>query len=243
MFGSLNAADIPISNSFSLGRLHIPLASITSATKLNLEVSIGRFLNDWDFWVYPAILPAADNKDVLVTNELNGEVEQALAAGKSVLLLPDTSRINSTVPPGFSSIFWNTAWTSMQPPHTLGILCNPQHPALKYFPTEYHSNWQWWDLITNSRAMVLDSLPPSFRPVVQVVDDWFTNRKLALVFEARGGKGKILICSIDLNKELERRPVARQLLMSLKKHMASPQFSPSQELNLVSLRELFKDTR
>jgi hypothetical protein len=240
--GSLNPADIPISNSCSLGSIHVPLAGVASATKLNLEVSIRGFSNDWDFWVYPAALPEADDKDLLVAHELNGEVEQALAAGGKVLLLPDTSRINSTVPPGFSSIFWNTAWTSKQPPHTLGILCNPQHPALKYFPTEYHSNWQWWDLITNSRAMVLDSLPPPFRPVVQVVDDWFTNRKLALVFEARVGKGKILICCIDLNKDLDRRPVARQLLLSLMKYVTSRQFSPKQELSLALLRSLFKGT-
>ena len=237
--GSLNAADIPISNSSSLGTVRIPLAEIASATKLNLEVSIGRFSNDWDFWVYPAVLPDADDKDVLVAKELNGEVERALATGKSVLLLPDTSSINSTVPPGFSSIFWNTAWTSKQPPHTLGILCNPQHPALKYFPTEYYSNWQWWDLITHSRAMILDSLPPSLRPVVQVVDDWFTNRKLALVFEARIRKGRILVCSIDLNKDLEQRPVARQFLFSLKNYVSSQDFAPNQIVDLASLRKVF----
>jgi hypothetical protein len=238
--GSLPAADIPISNAVSLGTVHFPLGGITSATKWNLEVSIGRFLNDWDFWVYPASLSEVDIKGVLVANELNGDVERALFAGASVLLLPDTSRINSTVPPGFSSIFWNTAWTSRQPPHTLGILCGPQHPALKYFPTEYHSNWQWWDLITHSRAMILDSLPQSLRPVVQVVDDWVTNRKLALVAEARVGKGKILICSIDLNGDLAHRPVARQLLFSLKKYVSSQEFAPIQIVEFNSLRKVFK---
>jgi hypothetical protein len=239
--GSLPPADIPISNAVSLGTIQMRLGGITSATKLNLEVSIGRFSNDWDFWAYPAVLPEIESKDVLTANELNSEVEQALAAGRSVLLLPDTNRINSTVPPGFSSIFWNTAWTSKQPPHTLGILCNPRHPALRFFPTEYHSNWQWWDLITKSRAMILDSLPQSLRPIVQIVDDWVTNRKLALVFEAKVGKGKLLVCSIDLNKDLDRRPVARQLLSSLKMYVTSRQFSPQEKLSLESVRRLFKN--
>ncbi len=238
--GYLHVTDIPISNSFSLGTVHVSLAGIVSATKLNLEIRVGRFSNDWDFWVYPAVLPDVDNKDVLVAHELNGEVEQALASGKTVLLLPDTSAINSTVPAGFSSIFWNTAWTSKQPPHTLGILCDPQHPASKYFPTEYHSNWQWWDLITKSRAMILDSLPPSLRPLVQVVDDWFTNRKLALVFEGRVGKGKILVCSIDLTSTLGQRAVARQFLFSLKKYVGSRDFSPKQNVDLALLKSVFK---
>ncbi|MGA2701565.1 MAG: hypothetical protein ABSH35_10770 [Isosphaeraceae bacterium] len=54
---------------------------------------------------------------------------------------------------------WNTAWTRRQPPHTLGILCDPGHPALVEFPTESHSNWQWWYLLTRADALILDDLP------------------------------------------------------------------------------------
>ena len=238
--GTLHAADISINNSIPLGTIRLPLSGIQRATKLNLEVKIGQFSNDWDFWVYPANLPPVDCKNVLVATELNAETELALLDGKTILLLADTSRINSNVPPGFSSIFWNTAWTSKQPPHTLGILCDPHDSALKYFPTEYHSNWQWWDLVTNSRAMILDSLPSSFRPIVQIVDDWVTNRKLGLVFEAKVGKGKLLVCSIDLSRNLDRRPVARQLLYSLQNYVTSSTFSPSRRLELVALRSIFK---
>ena len=59
---------------------------------------------------------------------------------------------------GFSSIFWNTAWTRRQPPHTLGILCDPKHPLFASFPTDNHSNWQWWYLVSRSGAMILDRL-------------------------------------------------------------------------------------
>jgi hypothetical protein len=238
--GSMEAVDIPISNSFSIGAVHVPLAQCLSAGKMNLEVSIGGFTNDWDFWVYPAELPKVIDGDIVVASEINGDVERALAAGKSVLLLPDTSSINSTVPPGFSSIFWNTAWTSGQPPHTLGVLCYPQHPALKSFPTEYHSNWQWWDLVTHSRPMILDSLPASIRPVVQVVDDWVTNRKLALVFEAKVGAGKILICSVDMTKDFDRRPPSAQLLYSLEKYIGSRDFAPKQRVAFAELKKVFK---
>jgi hypothetical protein len=166
-------------------------------------------------------------------------VEEALDSGRSVLLLADTSLVKSDVPPGFSSIFWNTAWTSRQPPHTLGILCNPKNPALRFFPTESHSNWQWWDLVTRSRAMILDSLPASVRPIVQVVDDWFTNRRLGLVVEAKVGKGKILVCSIDLKTDIEKRPVARQFLYSLEKYVSSKEFAPKWSISPSELRKLF----
>ena len=88
--------------------------------------------------------------------------------------------------------------------------------------------------------MILDSLSPSLRPVVQVVDDWVTNRKLALVVEAKVGKGRILICSIDLNRDLERRPVAGQMLYSLKEYVSSRDFDPKQIVEIQSLKKVFK---
>jgi hypothetical protein len=237
--GILKEADVPIASAVSLGSMRIYLDGWPTG-KMNFEVSVGQFSNDWDFWVYPGTLPEVKTSNVIVAHDFNNDVEKALAQGKSVLLLPDTNRINSTVPPGFSTIFWNTAWTSQQPPHTLGILCDPRHPALRYFPTEYHSDWQWWDLVTKSRAMILDSLPPSLRPIVRVVDDWFTNRRLGLVFEAKVGKGKLLICSIDLKSDLEKRPVARQFLYGLERYVSSKEFAPKRSVNSVSLRGLFK---
>src|SRR5512137_1839475 len=34
-----------------------------------------------------------------------------------------------------------------QAPTTMGILCDPKHPALAEFSTEFHNNWQWWYLV------------------------------------------------------------------------------------------------
>jgi hypothetical protein len=123
----------------------------------------------------------------------------------------------------------------------LGILCNPEHPALTEFPTEYHSNWQWWDIVTNSEAMILNDLPPELRPIVQIIDDWFTNRRLGLVFEAKVNGGKLLVCSIDLRNDLEKRPVAGQMLFSLKKYMQSEEFTPEFNLETHHINALMKE--
>jgi len=142
---------------------------------------------------------------------------------------------------GFSSIFWNTAWTGGQPPHTLGILCNPKHPALAQFPTESHSNWQWWYLVSRAGAMVLDDMPGELRPVVQVIDDWVTNRKLGLLVEARVGKGRLLICSIDLRTEAQENIVARQMLASLLQYAASERFKPAVTVTPEQVRKLIAE--
>jgi hypothetical protein len=139
---------------------------------------------------------------------------------------------------GFSSIFWNTAWTGGQAPHTLGILCDPGNPALGRFPSDFHSNWQWWDLVTRSATLEMDRLPKRLRPIVQVVPDWFDPKRLGLVFEAKVGKGRLLVSSIELQQDLPQRPVARQLRHSLLHYMAGDAFQPEVEVGLDALQPL-----
>ncbi len=234
---------LPIDNTIPLGEVSAPLGKVGKAQKLVLTVAIEGTdaANDWDIWVYPSRVETLPG-DVLIVSELDAKAEEVLKAGGKVMLMPADKTVKpdryGRVPPGFSSIFWNTAWTGRQPPHTLGILCDPRHPALSDFPTEYHSNWQWWELLSRSQAMILDALPARFRPVVQVVDDWFTCRRLGLVFEARVGGGRLLACAIDLRKDLETRLVARQMLHSLLGYMNGEGFNPKETLELSLIRDL-----
>jgi hypothetical protein len=86
--------------------------------------------------------------------------------------------------------------------------------------------------------MILDGLPKDLRPTVQVIDDWFTNRRLGLVLEARVGKGRILVTSIDLEGGLEANPVARQMRHSLLRYAASDRFAPPVEVAPAAIRAL-----
>jgi hypothetical protein len=231
----------------SLGRILVDLKSIPAPAKLVLSVTLGGtpYGNGWDIWVYPAEVKCEAPADILVTDHLGDEALARLEAGGKVLLLPASGSVKGDkrgkVPPGFTPIFWNTAWTRRQAPHTLGILCDPSHPALAKFPTDRHSNWQWWDLVTKSQIMILNELPPALRPIVQVIDDWFTARRLGLVFEARVAGGKLLICSIDLANSLQDRPVARQMLRSLLDYMAAEDFQPRHELSADAVKGLFRE--
>jgi len=239
-----------------LGTIRVPLDGIARAQKLVLRVELEGtpWANQWDVWVYPEVtarggdvagtrrVPSA--ADVLVVDRLSEEAADKLNHRGKVLLFPAPGSVRGDrlgkIPPGFSSIFWNTAWTRRQAPHTLGVLCDPAHRALAEFPTESHSNWQWWDLVTKSQIMILNDLPPELRPIVQVIDDWFTARRLGLVFEARVGPGKLLVCSIDLDRDLDERPVARQMRRSLLAYMGGAGFDPRQEVSLEQLGSLFQ---
>jgi hypothetical protein len=226
-----------------LGSVSFPLAAITSPEKLVLEVSVVGKSNSWDFWVYPAKKESISGEEnIRVVQNLDAQTTQFLKDDGIVLLNLKkgtlSKEMGGDVAIGFSSIFWNTAWTSGQAPHTLGVLVNPNHPALAEFPTEYHSNYQWWDAMSHSGAINLTTFPADLNPIVRVIDDWVTNRPLVLVFEAKVGKGKILISGIDLTSDLDKRPEAQQLLFSLKKYMTGVKFVPKVELTAEQIKKL-----
>jgi len=246
--GTLPSADLPTGKLTKLGQMEQALKGLPAPAQLVLQVTVAdgdqAVANDWDFWVYPeptATHPTAAGSDVLVTHALDKDTEQRLRQGGTVVLMAAPNSVRTDVRIGFSSIFWNTAWTGGQAPHTLGILCDPKHPAFNAFPTEYHSNWQWWSIVTQSKPMVMDALPPALRPLLQVVPDWFRPQRLGLVFEAKVYGGKILVCSVDLEHDLAARLAARQLRRSLLGYVASPQFAPRIEVSSDQIRSLFRE--
>jgi len=243
--GALSRVTVPVGTLTRLGRIELPLAELAAPTKLVLEVRLAHgdreHVNDWDFWVYPKRVDTEVPEGVLVVSTLNESATTRLQNGGVVVLLTSPNRVASDVKIGFSSIFWNTAWTGGQAPHTLGILCDPEHPALAAFPTDYHSDWQWWSLIRRSTPMVLDALPPALRPIVQVVPDWFRPRRLGLVVEATVGRGRLLVCSADLEADLDNRPAARQLRRSLLEYVAGDRFAPRSRASIEAIRSLFRE--
>jgi len=243
--GQLAATDIPLGNAFKLGKVAVPLGFAETAQKLVFEVSVENFTNQWDIWVYPAKTETfAGTEKIKVVQQMDAATQKFLEEGGTVLLnlkkgtLP--AEMGGSIKTGFSSIFWNTAWTGGQGPHTLGVLVNPGHPALAEFPTEYYSNWQWWDAMNHGQAINLAKIDANIKPVVRVIDDWVTNRPLALVFEAKVGNGKIMVSSIDFTTDLQKRPEAQQLLFSLKKYMAGNLFNPLIELKITDIGKLTK---
>jgi hypothetical protein len=243
--GRLTPRDVPVDNGVQLGAVKLDLRRLAAPARYRLVVGLSGtpFENDWDVWVYPLKVDTAVPAGVTIVNELDEAAVTALNAGGKVLLVIPPDRVRGDprlgqIALGFSSIFWNTAWTGRQPPHTLGILCDPKHPALADFPTDFHSNWQWWYLVSQAGAMILDDLPPKLRPTVQVIDDWFTARKLGLIFEAKVGRGKLLVCSIDLTKNADTNPVARQMFRSLVTYMDGKDFRPTTGISVDAVRRL-----
>lgn len=242
--GQLSHNEIPVGNGTLLGELNIPLNKIQEPSRLMLDIETAGYKNSWNIWCYPGKISQSMYKGTTyMARSLDSKAKATLQEGGTVLLsIPKGSlskNYGGDIEIGFSSIFWNTAWTLGQAPHTLGILCNPAHPALESFPTEYHSDYQWWDAMSHSGAIHVGKLSDKITPVVRVIDDWFQNRSLALLFEVNVGKGKLLVSGIDFWSNMEDRLEAQYLLNSLIQYMDGPKFNPDVTLQMEDIENLF----
>ena len=241
--GTLGQQDISIGNCIQLGEVKFQFQKKDKPRKLKLEIELEGFANSWEIWVYPE--NQNTNFDgIRIVESLNKNTVDYLEKGGKVLLSLGKGKVSSEmggdIGLGFSSIFWNTAWFPGQKLRTFGILCNPNHPALSQFPTEYHSNWQWWDATYHGSAIQLDALSVGLKPIVRIIDDWFTNRSLALLFEVKVGGGSLLVSGVDLVNGLDDRPEARQLLSSLTQYMAEANFNPKVSLTEEQVKRILK---
>jgi hypothetical protein len=76
------------------------------------------------------------------------------------------------------------------------------------------------------------------RPLIQIIDDWNTGRKLALAFECKVGSGRLLGCGADLARLADRSPAARQLWRSLLAYVADTSFNPAVSLTADRVQSL-----
>ncbi|MBO5594393.1 MAG: beta-glycosidase [Prevotella sp.] len=236
---------------FTAGELNISLSKLDKPTQLQLCLSIDEteyfgvpYHNTYDLWAYPAWsdLSKLESK-VTVTNELDALAISQLEKGKSVLLMPEASDL--CVGGLFQTDYWNYRMfktiaennKKSVSPGTLGILTDPKHPIFKGFPTQMHTNWQWFPIIKASHPFMLDNTGKDYRPIVQVIDNIERNHKLGLIFEFAVGNGKLLVCMADLESATSY-PEGRAFYRSVLEYMVSDDFAPKTRITLEDFQKL-----
>jgi len=239
--GLLSTKDIPIGNNIHLGSVDFRLNEITKPQRLNLEVRIigTSAINDWNFWVYPA-KETLNQGEIYTTDTLDSKALNVLQNGGNVLITAAGKiKYGKEVVQYFTPVFWNTSWFKMRPPHTTGIFVNNYHPLFREFPTDYYSDLQWWELLNKAQVMQFTSFPKGFRPTIQNIDTWFVSRKIGMLFEAKVLNGKLMMTSMDITSQPDKRIVARQMHKAILDYMNSDQFRPATRVTPEQIQELF----
>ncbi|WP_145317317.1 sugar-binding domain-containing protein [Paenibacillus xylanexedens] len=239
--GSLLTDPIPFGSGQPLGRLvsDVPhRIQKSDRLTISLELEGSEVRNEWSFWVYKSIdntqeIPAG----MMVKRTLDEEMEQTLAGGENVLFLAKDADLKNTTPGKFYPFFWSPAHFATEAP--CGIIIDSDHSALSDFPTREYAEYPWKDLLDGSVSIVVND-DIAFNPIVQVIPNFAHNRKLMNLAEYTIGKGKLMICGIDIEHDMNSRPVAAQLRKSLIDYMSSDSFVPKVSMEIQDLRRLLK---
>ncbi len=231
---------IPVGYS-DIDEIALPLGDIHQAEQLTLTVSIDGHSNQWEFWVYPDEKQELEAEEgILITDTLDGKAMKVLEKGGKVLICaPGKISYGKDIVQHYLPVFWNTSWFKMRPPHTTGAYIDSSHPVFRDFPTDDFSNLNWWELLNNAQVMQLTDFPKGFHPIVQSIDTWFVSRKIGMLFEANVLNGKLMMTSMDLTSQLDRRIVARQLRRSIINYMKSDAFQPLFTVEPERISDLF----
>ena len=267
--GELQAQSVvAVDKNIPLGEVALPLISDKVSThdvsksssgdlpvKLTLTVSVASSnapltQNHWEYWVYPQgktdgnTVPAkaiiSQPKDIYITDSLDAMAQKLLAKGGKVLILAAGKvKMGEDVKQTYLPVFWNTSWFKMRPPHTTGAYIDKQHPLFKNFPTDDWANLNWWELLNKAQVMNLRELPSDYQPAIQPIDTWHVSRKLGMMIEAKVGKGKLLMTTMDLDSDLQHRLVARQMRKAVLEYMKSGDFNPALTLDASVVTDFF----
>lgn len=232
-----------------VNKISLPLPYIKKACKAELLISIvgTHYKNSYPLWIYPKNVMPIEN-GIKVVRHLSQDVLDTLRAGGKILWMPNKEDCESMVVGGlFQTDYWNYRMFKSVCEHikkpvspgTLGILTDPKHPVFEDFPTESHTNWQWYSIVKNSFPLILDSMPKNYRPIIQVIDNIERNHKLGLLFEFKVDGGKLLVCMADLEKAAST-PEGKQFYISLLEYMTSTKFNPETVITIDFLKGILQ---
>ncbi len=244
--GVFEKANIPNEGLVNIGATPFDFAALTEPTRLNIELAIAgtSYSNSYPIWVYPELEEIENNDEILVTKKLDQSALSQLNQGGKVLFFPKSEDVaDNSVPGLFPPDFWNygmfkkiSGWNDKPvSPGTLGLLTNPEHPIFESFPTDFHTNSQWFSIIKASNPLILNETDRGYMPIVQVVDNLERNHKLGLIFEFKVGDGKLLVCMADL-PGIQDKPEAANLYQSMVNYMNSNQFDPAYAVTETELK-------
>lgn len=244
---------IPLGKNIIIGTISFSLNDLNAPASYEIRVGIKdtNIYNSWRIWVYEEYKEASkllakalyDNdflaltKDVIFTTSFTKALS-FLDLGKRVIYNPKKEDHRLDSPPlNFKTSFWNSY---MGPTYIrgMGMVIDKEHKALSLFPTMEYADWQWSEVMNGAYGLNLDKFPKELKPIVQPIDDWNRNYKLAMILECKVSSGSLLLVTADF-KNLDTRPEALQLLNSLITYASSKDFNPKAVVSKETLYDSF----
>ncbi|MBR1422035.1 MAG: beta-glucuronidase [Ruminococcus sp.] len=215
------------SNYLDIADISVQLPAADKITYLTLSLSVENtdISNEYELTVVP-ITENAELDGVYLFREVDAEADKLLSQGKTVLIVPDLKAIEEMSVEGmYCQDFWcypmfRTISDMMKKPRpigTMGLLIDTEHPALSGFGSKKYSTPQWFEIVQNSRAVILDDRKEDINVIVRTIDNVERNHSLSLLYEYERNGGKVVVCACDIEK-LAESPEGRAFVKSVFDH-------------------------
>lgn len=218
-----------------VGSLDIPLDFVEKNTALTLKVRIGDSISAYPIWVYRKTTPVCP-ENVYETRAFDMKTREILQNGGRVYLSPDADKesLPNSIKTQFTTDFWSVG-TFTDQEGGMGQLIDTEHPIFKEFPTDFHTDWQWWIMATK-RAVIL---PHPMKTIITEMDSYAFLRPMAQLIEFRCLKGKVLLSTMELHKS-QQYPEVRALQASIYTYLSGENFEPAEEITEEELSMLVR---
>lgn len=218
-----------------VGSLDIPLDFVEKNTALTLKVRIGDSISAYPIWVYRKTAPVCP-ENVYETRAFDVKTREILQNGGRVYLSPDADKesLPNSIKTQFTTDFWSVG-TFADQEGGMGQLIDTEHPIFKEFPTDFHTDWQWWIMATK-RAVIL---PHPMKTIITEMDSYAFLRPMAQMIEFRCLKGKVLLSTMELHKS-QQYPEVRALQASIYTYLSGENFEPAEEITEEELSMLVR---
>ena len=218
-----------------VGSLDIPLDFVEKNTALTLKVRIGDSISAYPIWVYRKTTPVCP-ENVYETRAFDMKTREILQNGGRVYLSPDADKesLPNSIKTQFTTDFWSVR-TFADQEGGMGQLIDTEHPIFKEFPTDFHTDWQWWIMATK-RAVIL---PHPMKTIITEMDSYAFLRPMAQMIEFRCLKGKVLLSTMELHKS-QQYPEVRALQASIYTYLSGENFEPAEEITEEELSMLVR---
>lgn len=232
---TLQHVDCPAGALTDAGRIEIALDAleIQKPERLDLRLRIGEISHQYPLWIYPQAKIQCP-KGIYETRKLDERAKEVLKNGGRVYLTPPSTKeaLPHSIQAQFTTDFWSVGTFAGQE-GGMGQLIDVKHPLFKNFPTEFHTNWQWWPMATQRAAI----LPRRYEAIVTEMDSYAFLRPMAQLLECRCENGRLLFSTMGL-QNLQQYPEARALQRAIYLYMDSEDFQPRQEIGAEIFEQL-----
>lgn len=243
--GALTSRRMPAGAVTPLGNFTPDFSAVKKPTQATLDLAIaGIGSNRYNLWIYPDPAAAEPDPGIVFTSDWAGVAKPALEAGKPVVLSAHfLGGSKAARQAAWAPLYWSVPFFPGQNTETIGLLVHPAHPALAGFPTPPHADWNWYRICQGARGFDLTEITtPDFRGIAEPVSDFHYNRRLASIFEAKVGPGKLLVCGYNItDANSAKLPEVASLRRSLLDYAASERFRPGGTLEAAVLDKLFEN--